>query len=128
MLSTPLETHLVLSLTILDLHSMNPVRKDRAIEITKVNILKEFLLIGILEEFDDTIILFEELLPDFFRGGSEIWKKRKTHEKFRNYANVLTAETRDIISKGTLKHELDIYFMMKALFNHRKSTILENQI
>ena len=37
-------------------------------EIAKSRILREFYFVGLLEDFDVTLRLFEQLLPAFFKG------------------------------------------------------------
>ena len=112
----------------LDLHSLNPLRREKALELTRVNILRQFHIIGVLEQFEETLQLFEQILPDYFRGAVNIWKSKRVQEKrettrTRNKTE-MTEEARHIITTGTLKHEMDIYLMIKALFNHRLKTIL----
>jgi len=112
----------------LDLHSLNPIRRAKALELTRVNILREFHIIGVLEQFEETLQLFEHILPDYFDGAVNIWKSKRMQEKRESTRTQnkteMTDEARQVITTGTLKHEMDIYLMIKALFNHRLKTIL----
>lgn len=112
-----------------NLHSLNPIRRERALELTRVNILREFHIIGILEQFDETLELFERILPEYFNGALRIWKSKKLQDKrdstrTRNRTE-MSEEARHSITSGTLKHEMDIYLMIKALFNQRVKSVLK---
>ena len=48
--------------------------KERAFEISKKHILNNYFFIGILEQFEETLLLAEFLLPDFYKNASNIWK------------------------------------------------------
>ena len=37
------------------------------------NIEKNFFVVGVLEQFDDTLHLFEKMLPRFFTGATEVY-------------------------------------------------------
>ena len=37
------------------------------------NVEKNFFVVGVLEQFDDTLHLFEKLLPRFFNGATEVY-------------------------------------------------------
>ncbi|KAI8502720.1 hypothetical protein Bbelb_194220, partial [Branchiostoma belcheri] len=45
-----------------------------ALEKAKDNVLDKFLVVGILEEFNDTLRVFEHLLPNFFKGAMSVWE------------------------------------------------------
>lgn len=45
--------------------------KGAAAEIAKKRILRDYFLVGILEQFEDTLSLFQKLLPQFFTGARE---------------------------------------------------------
>ena len=49
-------------------------RWKKAAESAKRNVLKSYFVIGILEQFEDTLTLFEKLMPKYFTGIKEIWK------------------------------------------------------
>lgn len=42
--------------------------------MAKNQAMKVFFAIGVLEQFEDTLNLFEKILPDFYFGVSQIWK------------------------------------------------------
>ena len=91
--------------------------------------MREFHIIGILEQFDETLQLFEKILPEYFSGALRIWKSKKLQEKrestrTRNKTD-MRHEAHHIITSGMLKHEMDIYLMIRALFNHRVKSLLK---
>ena len=49
-------------------------RWKKAAEAAKVNVIKSYFVIGILEQFEDTLTLFEKLMPKYFTGIKTIWK------------------------------------------------------
>ena len=92
--------------------------------------MQNFYVIGVLEQFDETLKLFEKMMPDFFKGASDIWKSQRMQDKrestrTRNRTE-MSEEAKNVITSGLLKHETDIYFMIKALFNHRVKRLLPN--
>ncbi|XP_032814886.1 heparan sulfate 2-O-sulfotransferase 1 [Petromyzon marinus] len=58
-----------------------------ALEQAKLNLVNEYLLVGVTEELEDFILILEAVLPRFFKGATELFKKgtkshlRKTAEK-----------------------------------------------
>ena len=49
-------------------------RWKKAAEAAKRNVIKSYFVIGILEQFEDTLTLFEKLMPKYFTGIKTIWK------------------------------------------------------
>ena len=49
-------------------------RWKKAAEAAKINVIKSYFVIGILEQFEDTLTLFEKLMPKYFTGIKTIWK------------------------------------------------------
>ena len=77
-----------------------------------------YLVVGILEEFEKTLALFEKYLPDYFTGAIEISKKLtdkfETTETFRY--KKMTHRTRKFLENGLLKKENQIYQYIRSLF------------
>ena len=46
--------------------------KAKVLSISKEILLKEFLIVGILEQFEDTLLALEALLPGYFKGALEV--------------------------------------------------------
>lgn len=49
-------------------------QKEKATEIAKQNILHEYYAVGVLEHFEETLKLFEALLPEYFKNAVPVWK------------------------------------------------------
>ena len=47
--------------------------KERSNKRAKVNVLRQFYVIGVMEQFEDTLEMFEHTLPRFFTGISSLW-------------------------------------------------------
>ena len=71
---------------------------SRATEISKNNILKNYYCVGVLEQFDATLKLFEKMLPSVFQGATEEYHGEC---EFKSYFENLTA--RKFISKAIKK-------------------------
>jgi len=96
-------------------------------EIAKKNILREFYFIGLLEKFDETLELFENVLPGYFAGAREAMKDPligKKREQSKSKANAgYSNETIAALQNGILKYEVDIYSLIEKLFYERLAFI-----
>ena len=48
--------------------------KRQVLEIVKRRVVKDYFIIGILEQFEDSLTLFETMLPMFYKGAMDAWK------------------------------------------------------
>ena len=48
---------------------------QQALNQAKINVIKNYLVVGITSEFEDFLSVLEKLLPEFFTGASEIYKQ-----------------------------------------------------
>jgi len=80
--------------------------------------LNDFFIVGILEQFDDTLKLFEKLIPKFFQGAPHALVSEqvqgttnltKTKDKIR-----MSPTSREYLSTGPLKYEVS-YLFLRAL-------------
>jgi dermatan/chondrotin sulfate uronyl 2-O-sulfotransferase UST len=75
-------------------------------EIAKKNILREFFFIGILEKFDETLELFESVLPEYFAGARETMKDplmgKKRERSKSNVSGGYSNETIAALQRGIL--------------------------
>jgi len=97
--------------------------KERAFEISKKHILNNYFFIGILEQFEETLLLAEFLLPEFYKNASNIWKSDLIQEKqlgtkTRN-KKVMNEKSRKFFLEGPLKYEKKLYDFCRKLFNER---------
>ncbi|CAG5112330.1 Oidioi.mRNA.OKI2018_I69.chr2.g6556.t1.cds [Oikopleura dioica] len=90
-------------------------------EIAKRNILNEYFFIGLLEHFEDSLFVFENILPDYFRGAigmtktkgyEENRKKKSAGKKQATFSNA----TRSALENGILRDEVDIFKLIQKLF------------
>ena len=73
-------------------------RDERALSQAKHNLLHSFIAVGVLEEFEESLELFEMILPQFFKGiiwlykrhNEELQEKSKTANKVEETGLVKT--------------------------------------
>jgi len=96
---------------------------QKAVEKSKFNILSNFYVIGILEQWDDTLNLFERMLPDIFTGVQAVWHSPRLQEKRKSTKSVgqtkMNNASRLYFQTGPLRYEYDVYSFARALFNKR---------
>ena len=44
--------------------------------MSKQHVLQDYYFVEILEQFEETLMLLEHLLPSYFKGAVAIWKKK----------------------------------------------------
>ena len=78
-----------------------------AAEAVKKNILNGYFLIGILEDFENTLKLMEKLLPDYMKGIVDIYNspvgQRVTETSATSHNTTVSNEVRDYLSKERAK-------------------------
>jgi hypothetical protein len=106
--------------------------------LAKINVLRNFYAVGILEQFVDTLKSFEAMLPNYYSGVLDIWNSQSKslipdqvvlvifsvlQEKRNRTKTVnsteLSNQSREFLMKGPLKWETDLYIFVRALFNER---------
>lgn len=100
-----------------------------ALRQAKVNVVKNYLLVGITEEYEDFLFALETLLPEFFKGILEIYKapgdelqNKITTTKTMNKKGP-SAEVEKIMKKH-LELEYDFYNFVKDRFHRLKVELL----
>ncbi|XP_077981927.1 uronyl 2-sulfotransferase-like [Glandiceps talaboti] len=92
-----------------------------AIEKAKENVEKYFLVVGLTEEYDETLKLFEKMMPRFFEGALKILqtpgaiRSTKTKKKIEPSAEVV-----DIMNQR-LALENEFYEFIRQRFYHLKA-------
>lgn len=93
-----------------------------ATEAVKKNILNGYFLIGILEEFENTLKLMEKLLPDYMKGIVDIYNspvgEQVTQTSATSHNTTVSNEVRDYLSKDQAKidrisRQVRIHFLCK---------------
>ena len=95
----------------------------RAVLMAKNNIATRFFMVGILEQFDETVQLFEKMLPRYYEGAWNLYNTPEV-QMHRNQTKTINRkevsnETREFFEKGPLKYNYDLYHYAKAIFNER---------
>ena len=89
----------------------------------KHNVLREYYVIGILEEMDLSMKLMELMMPTFFTGIFDAYKGPVGQEWTNNSATSVhynvSAESRKYLSTGPLTYSMDVYNFIKSIFWQR---------
>ena len=91
---------------------LNQVRGRPSSHLSIFRLLNDYFLVGILEQFEDSLNLFEKVLPNFFRGArqaeaSEYAKMAMNTTRTRDKKK-MSWESREYLSTGPLKYEVKI--------------------
>lgn len=97
--------------------------KEKATTMAKIQAMRTFFVIGILEQFEDTLKVFETILPSYYSGVLDIWQSdtlqsKRNSTKTRNRRD-LSFEGRKFMMEGPLKWETDLYIFIRAMFNEK---------
>lgn len=98
--------------------SLCEIPSRKRLEYTKKILDEEYLLVGITEEFENTLRLFERLLPEYFDGALEIWKR---HSFTKNSTaskkhDILSEESKEKLRNDILADEYELYNYAKEKF------------
>jgi len=91
----------------------------RATELSKINIVRHYHAIGILEHFDSSLKLFERTLPTFFQGATEAYHGEYVQKfvqltKTKNSKSRYSNETLEAMA-AILRYDMDIYNLAQAV-------------
>ena len=96
------------------------------VEQSKYSLLYNFYTVGILENFSKTLKLFEYLMPEVFSGVGEVANSRAIAVVRNNTKSIqvsedskLSEENKEVLRKGALKYETDLYNFGKAIFEQQ---------
>lgn len=103
-------------------------RKQKALQQAKENILKHFTVVGVLERFDETLKLFEELLPSYFRGVQESYKLRKELivEKSKTADKKEESDEVKNYLRGKMAVEMELYEFVNKLMDENLKKIRQS--
>lgn len=97
--------------------------KKKASEIAKLNIAKNFYLVGILEQFIDTLHLFEKVMPKYYDRAIEALNSEGVQHTINmtktQHKTPMSEESRHYFRTGPLRYESDVYEFAKKIFNER---------
>ena len=66
--------------------------KTRMLEKAKQRVLNDYFVIGVLEQFEDSLRVFEKLLPRYYRGALDVYHSKS--EFFIMLGNLLCGQYR----------------------------------
>jgi len=61
-----------------------PFDSQRAIQLAKLNVERDYAVVGTWEETNITLTVFEAYIPRFFKGVRNIFECRFHDERFKN--------------------------------------------
>ena len=98
-------------------------RGDKALEIAKRNVFERYGIVGIMEDFPNTMKAIETVAPRFFLGSSVLYAKANEalHERSKTaHKKEPNPETVEYLRNG-LKREYELYnFIKKILYDKIK--------
>ena len=94
----------------------------KALLRAKYNVEKYYPVVGVLEKFNETLRVLEEVMPQYFKGASNVdytegYKKEKLFNSNRPKPPRIM-ETTKLIMKANMTHEFEFYeFCVQRLQN-----------
>lgn len=88
----------------------------------KMHVLDNYLAVGVLEDFNGTLKVFEKLLPDYFTGASSIWSGIVGSESSKTSTRgkqTLSREAYEVL-KERLAYEYDFYNFVYNIYKNLK--------
>ncbi|CAD5118794.1 DgyrCDS7474 [Dimorphilus gyrociliatus] len=105
----------------------NPICKypsKLALQIAKSNVEKYYVAVGTIEYYDESLQLFEKLLPNYFQGIQKAYKKYKSEsiKKYRGKFKMKPSEQVERKMKNLMNYEYQFYkFIRQRLFKMLKN-------
>ncbi|CAG5096596.1 Oidioi.mRNA.OKI2018_I69.XSR.g14693.t1.cds [Oikopleura dioica] len=97
----------------------------KAAELAKKKIVTQYYSIGLMEKFDETLALFENMLPGFFKGAQAAYRSQFVQNQRESsktaHTDGFSNSTRTWLEQGPLKYEVDLYNLISAIFYERLS-------
>lgn len=96
--------------------------RDIALERAKKHVMLNYFVIGVFEDFENTIRLFEKMIPSVFWGAADVYEK--LGEQMQNQTQTakkkqISVSARRKLEYGPLRHQVDLYNLIKALFEEK---------
>ncbi|XP_070554191.1 uronyl 2-sulfotransferase-like [Ptychodera flava] len=101
-----------------------------ALETAKRNVVEKYVFVGILEEFERSLRIFQYLMPQFFRSAPKAYKiiKRKNvMSKFKSVSRKESPETVKEIMRGRMQLDYEFYNFIKERMLLIEKQIVQNQ-
>ncbi|XP_002740642.1 uronyl 2-sulfotransferase-like [Saccoglossus kowalevskii] len=100
-----------------------------ALETAKQNVLKHFIFVGVLEEFTTSLLILEQILPQFFQGAPEAYQQTQEKGLVESYKSVQRKEPSEnvkAIMKERLSLEYEFYYFVKRRFDLIKDQLISD--
>ncbi|CAH1230151.1 UST [Branchiostoma lanceolatum] len=99
-----------------------------ALERAKDNVLDKFLVVGILEEFNDTLRVLEHLLPTFFKGAMSVWENppQWVMQLYNTSKTAKKQKPSPFIRekmRRKLRLEYEFYYFVRDIFHNLKNKL-----
>ena len=92
---------------------------DKALEIAKTHVEKYFAVVGIMERWQESLKLFENYIPAYFKDARKIYngryKRNKDNINKNNFKYYVPEYIKNVIAKNFTK-ELEFYDFCKQRF------------
>ena len=117
-------------------------QKADGVKQAKIRLIKDYHVIGVLEQFEDTLELLEHMLPRYYKGARATWKNSNisgTQNKTKSlHKKKLSDEAVEMMKLNVLHHETDLYdftggitkseFFSNLKFLEQKPMIQDNSL
>nr|XP_039252535.1 uronyl 2-sulfotransferase-like [Styela clava] len=101
------------------------IRSRDRVELAKKHIDENYFVIGLTEEFENTIKLLEKMLPSFFKGVTRLWNKQ-----MKMWKSMTTTKRRETLTEESIAKLKNSYFLDEyEVYNHgrKKFERLKNE-
>lgn len=68
---------------------LSPFNSEGALERAKRSVEKHYAVVGVLEDFNVTLTVFEHYIPKFFKGASNVYYGKLRLNKYSKQKNIL---------------------------------------
>lgn len=105
-------------------------RGDEALEIAKQNVRNKYTIVGIMEDFPNTMKAFQSLIPRFFMGANVLYDRasQALHEHSKTaHRKEPDPDTVEYLRKG-LRREYELYDYIKQIFYEKIDFLKDNNL
>ncbi|XP_035681320.1 uronyl 2-sulfotransferase-like isoform X1 [Branchiostoma floridae] len=96
-----------------------------AVEVAKENIRRHYAVVGVLEEFSSFLKVLEVVMPQFFRGAHDTWRKIESKQMEHQKTAIKippSNESREIM-RERLHLDYQVYDFIKERFHRQKTQL-----
>ena len=103
--------------------------KSHALSYVKNNVLNGYFVIGLLEEFETTLKLFEQTMPVIFRGVSGLFSSDRKVQEIVSDTKTINRGNVGLIARAALenevfRYEMDLFRFIQAKFHKQVQALL----